>query len=110
MDERLEKALEFSNYQRTLQIKINNLKLRLEHSLSCNYNNHIFNASTELIAFASVFNKEYVIKDVKDIPLVIKNPAEFLKLLKDTYVKAHKEYYEDFTALKKARNIKKLVE
>ena len=33
MDEKLEKALEFSNYQKTLQIQKENLKLRLEHML-----------------------------------------------------------------------------
>ena len=110
MNENLEKALEFSNYQRTLKTKQDNLKLRLEHMLLCKYNDYIFQNSKEIITFLSLFEKTIVIDDYNGIPVQINKPKELHKILIKNYQDAYSEYYTEYTKLKKARTIKKLTE
>jgi len=110
MDERLKNALEFSNYQKTLQLKLQSLRLTRDHNLTLSYNNHIFKNNKELIALVSVFakDKKMIVYDVNDNPVQIDDIKDFLKILKDNYKKANEKFYKDFIELKKARNVKKL--
>ncbi len=112
MDERLQKALEFSNYQKTLELKINTLKLRYEHMLICKYENDIFKTSMDLISYVNINKtKKYVIVlDSKNNPVKIESPKEFLKVLQQSYNKAIEEYFEGIESLKKARTIKKVIQ
>jgi hypothetical protein len=113
MDEKLEKALEFSNYQKTLQLQKENLKLRLEHMLIVKIGNNVFTCSIELINFMHTslyYAKEsIIILDVYGNPVKITQLRDCLDLFIAVYNKAYEEYYEKYESLKKARNIEKVI-
>lgn len=113
MDERLEKALEFSNYQATLQVQKDNLKIRLNHALLLRYSNSVFKTNLKLINFIQTcINQELeeiVIEDLNGNPVKIDDLKEALKIFLNTHQQAYKEYEKSYSELKKARNIKKVV-
>lgn len=111
MDEKLEKALEFSNYQKTFQIQKENLKLRLEHMLIVKIDGNIFKCSMELINFIQtcIFNEYTIILDVNNNPVKLENLKDCLQTLITVYYKAYDEYFDNYELLKKSRNIKKVV-
>lgn len=111
MDERLQKALEFSNYQKTLELKKETLKLKCEHSLIINYKNNIFKVTKELITFINLFkNDEFLIlEDSSGVPVRIVDPKSFYDTITSTYKTAYLNYYQEYEKLKKARNISKVV-
>jgi len=113
MDEKLEKALEFSNYQKTLQIQKENLKLRLEHMLLAKIDNNVFNCNIELINFVHTSlccdQTSVIILDVHGNPVKINQLRDCLDSFLAVYNSAYNEYFEKYEALKKARNIKKVI-
>lgn len=113
MDERLEKALDFSKYQQTLQIQKNNLKLRLEHMLITKFEEFVFNCSMELINFIHMClqcdQKSVIIFDVHKNPVKINDLKKCHDSFLTTYNIAYNEYLENYNKLKKSRNIKKVV-
>lgn len=113
MDEKLEKALEFSNYQQTLQVQKENLKLRLEHMLIVKIENNIFGCNMELINFIQtcILNKydSTIIMDSNNNPVKIENLDSILKQFLEVYFLAYEEYLEKYNDLKKARNVKKVI-
>jgi len=113
MDEKLEKALEFSNYQKTLYLQKENLKLRLEHMLIVKYDNNVFTCSMELINFIQtcITNNidSVVILDIHNNPVKINQLRDCLDSLLVTYHTAYDEYFNKYETLKKARNVKKVI-
>ena len=113
MDEKLEKALEFSNYQKTLHIQKENLKLRLEHMMILKYDDHVFNCNMELINFIhTCINNNIdsiVILDIHNNPVKISQLRECLDYFLLIYHKAYDEYFDKYEKLKKARNVKKVI-
>jgi hypothetical protein len=113
MDEKLEKALEFSNYQKTLHLQKENLKLRLEHMLLVKFDNNIFSCSIELINFMQtcISNniESVVILNNYGDPVKVDQLRDCLDLFLGKYNTAYNEYFEKYEALKKARNVKKVV-
>ncbi len=113
MDEKLEKALEFSNYQKTLHLQKENLKIRLEHMLLLKFDNNIFLCSMELINFIQtcITNKfeSVVILDIHNNPVKINQLRDCLDSLLLIYQTAYNEYFDRYETLKKARNVKKVI-
>jgi len=113
MDEKLEKALEFSNYQKTLQLQKESLKLRLEHMLLVKIDNNIFMCNISIINFIQtcIDNNydEVVILDIHNNPVKINQLKDCLDNFLLIYHKAYDEYYDKYETLKKARNVKKVV-
>ena len=111
MKESIEKALEFSNYQKTLQIQKDNLKLRLEHMLVFKFENNIFKCNVELINLVNSYESEdyIIIEDCNNNPVKINDLHTFKFELKYVYYKAYDEYYDEYEKLKKARSVKKIV-
>jgi len=113
MDEKLEKALEFSNYQKTLHIQKENLKLRLEHMLLAKFDNNIFLCNIKLINFIQTcITNNYstvVILDIHNNPVKINQLKDCLDYFLLVYYKAYNEYFDKYEILKKARNIKKVI-
>ena len=113
MDEKLEKALEFSNYQKTLHLQKENLKLRLEHMLMVKINNNVFKCSIELINFIYTTlccdQSSVVILDVHGNPVKINQLRDCLDSFLVVYNAAHNEYFNKYEILKKARNVKKVI-
>ena len=111
MDERLEKALEFSNYRVTIENQRANLKRRFEAMLVVHHENASFTANAETIAFVKALidsgNTEAVILDSKESPVEIDELEKFLETLIETYHRATNEYIVESRKLARARNIKK---
>jgi hypothetical protein len=114
MDERLQKALEFSNYTITLNNQKKNIKNRIRQLQTVHYNNGVFFADQETISFVSTLiglkHKRAVIQDKKENPISITKLSEFLEKLVDAYTSAMTEYENEYEKLKKARNIKKIMD
>lgn len=110
MDERLKKALDFSNYQKTLELKKETLKLKCNQALTVNYENNIFKITKELINFVFAFvEDEYIIiENSSDVPVKV-SPKKFYEFISETYKSAYKSYFEEYEKLKKARNITKVI-
>ena len=113
MDEKLEKALEFSNYQKTLYLQKENLKLRLEHMLIAKYDTNVFSCSMELINFIQtcITNNmdAVVILDIHNNPVKINQLRDCLDSLLVVYHTAFDEYFNKYETLKKARSVKKVI-
>jgi len=112
MDERLEKALDFSNYMVTLN---NQRRLIHEQFLeNCVHylNGGKFSVTRELINFChmlvSTGQEDVVLIDDNNSPVKVDNIEDFLSEILDIYFTNSNEYLEKFSSLKKKR-IKDLV-
>lgn len=115
LDEKLEKALDFSNFRFVLSAQKKNLKAHFQNNLVLRYKDTIFRASPEMISFiATMINfgnwKQAVVLDVNENPINIDNLHEFLEQLVSTYEKAAKNYLIRYEKIKEARSIKKIME
>ena len=114
MDDRLQKALEFSNYMVTL----NNQK-RLIHEQflenSVHYlNGGKFSVTRELINFCQtlVNNNQVstILIDDNNSPIEIENLKDFLDEILDIYFTNVNSYYNKFNEIKNKRSIQDLVD
>ena len=114
MDDRLRRALEFSNYRQTLHIQRENVKQRYNSQLQLITNGGIFYADRELISFVQSLidtkNDSAIIIDSKNNPVNIENLKEFRENLLEAYHQASNELYAEHRRLKKSRNIKAIIE
>ena len=83
MDERLEKALEFSNYRATLGVQKKNIRTRMHVLQTVHYNKGSFLADSATIAFANALKqqgkKSAVMIDTKDNPIEISDIDDFIE-------------------------------
>lgn len=115
MDERLEKALAFSNYRITIENRRIALKRRFESMLCIYYNKGMFYADEKTIGFVSTMiqsghTTDIVILDANLIPIDIDDLLVFKELLMDAYFTATNKYSSEMKKLNKARNIKKVLD
>lgn len=114
MDERLQKALEFSNYSVTIANQKKSIKNRVNQILIVHKNGGVFKADQETIAFVKTLNdlghRSAVLIDTKENPVQIPNTEAFLEELVSAYTSATTEYDIEFNKLKKARNLNKLMD
>jgi len=114
VDDRLRRALEFSNYRQTLHIHRENIKQRYDSQLQLIESGGIFYAKEKLISFISTLldmgNESAIIIDSKNNPVNIKNLKEFKENLVEAYHQATNELYTEHQRLKKSRNIKAILE
>lgn len=112
--ERLAKALDFSNTMQTFNLAKNNLKVKTQNLLSYSTNGGTFRVSQELIGFMYfvVQNKktETVILDKNDIPIQIVDTEKFLEEITSLYFEAVNDYYNDYQKLRSSRKIEKVLE
>jgi len=114
MDERLEKALDFSNYM----FYLNNSKKVLEENFYQDivyyYNGAQFTINKELICFCSFLNQReqdsIVLVDDNNRPIEIADLAEFEAEILDLYMTASNNYLSKYNALIRNRTIEKMVE
>lgn len=114
MDERLAKALDFSNYMVTLNNQKRLIREKYEEDLLYFYNGSQFSVSRELITFISLMidklQNNLVITDDNGIPTNISNVEEFYENIMDVYFSASNAYYAQYESLKKNRNVEKLID
>lgn len=114
MDERLEKALEFANYMKTLSNQRRVLQEQFKESLIYFYNGSQFTISIELINYANMLVEKDITVDVvfvddNEIPVAVANLTVFLENIQDQYFRALNKYYVDYNKIKSNRSVEKLV-
>jgi DNA-binding ferritin-like protein (Dps family) len=114
MDDRLEKALEFSNYRMTIENQKKNLKIRMETQQTFMYQKGTWRADQLLISFIqSLLDNEFenaVIQDSRNTPIQIDDLHEFKLMIIEKYNEAMNEFLMETNKLSKARNIKKVMD
>jgi|TARA_B110000977_G_scaffold201274_1_gene295103 hypothetical protein len=113
MDERLEKALDFSNYMVTLSNQKRLLAEKYQEELLHFYNGSQFTITRELITFVSIMvsadQDEVVIADDNNIPCMIEDLSVFYGHILDLYTTASNNYHSAYLKLKSSRSVEKLV-
>ena len=113
MDERLEKALDFSNYMLTLSNQKRLLAEKYQEDLLYFYNGSQFTITRELITFVSTMvnaeQDEIVIIDDNNLPCLVEDTSTFYNELVDKYTMASNDYHSEYLKLKKSRTVEKLV-
>jgi len=114
MDERLQKALEFSNYTLTLNNQKRNIKNRVAQLQMVHSNGGVFIANHETITFVNILverkEKNIVVLDSKENPIKVTDVSELLEKLLSAYHSATNEYMNEYDKLRKARNIKQIMD
>lgn len=115
MDERLQKALEFSNYTLTLNNQKRNIKNRVAQLQLVHYNGGVFQANHETIAFfKALVDLDHVnnvtVMDSKENPVKVVNLKELLEKLTSAYFNAMNEFASEYEKLHKARSIKQIMD
>jgi hypothetical protein len=115
MDERLKKALDFSNYMVTLNNQKRVLKERYREQTVYYHLGGQFTVTKDLITFVNMLvergnTEDIVLVDDNETPIMIKDLEDFLSELMDTYFTAANEYHAEYEKLRKNRSVEKLVE
>ena len=113
MDERLEKALDFSNYMLTLNNQKRLLAEKYQEELLYFYNGSQFTITRELITFVSTMvsadQDELVMIDDNNFPCLIEKLDEFYADVVNVYMSASNNYHAQYLKLQKNRSVEKLV-
>lgn len=114
MDERLEKALAFGKYRMTVENRRRALLRRFESMTVVHFNNGMFQADQQTIAFVDALindnHEDAVVLDVKQNPIEINNLGELRNKLMNAYFTATNEYLSEMKKLKKAKDVKKAMD
>jgi hypothetical protein len=112
--EKLEKALEFSNYRISLNTQIEQLKGRTMYKLVLAKNGGFFTCSPGLIAYLSLLVSDGVettaLIDSNGTPVRIENVKEFRDEMLNRYQETINTYFREYEKLRKARKVKSIVE
>lgn len=114
MDERLEKALDFSNYMTTL----NNQRriIREQYLENCVHylNGGKFSVNRDLITFCNTLlgadQVSAVLIDDNASPIEVENLQKFYDDILDIYFRTSYEYLDKYNEIKKNRSVKGLVD
>jgi hypothetical protein len=114
MDERLKKALDFSNYMITLNNQKRLLKEQYQQNLIHYFNGGQFTISQQLISFCtSLLNlgqTSTILVDDNDMPVEIEDLQSFTDDILDAYWNAANKYLSEYQNIKKNRSVSGLVE
>jgi hypothetical protein len=109
MDEKLAKALEFSNLMLTHQTQKNNLKEKFYSSIDFYYNGSKFLATPELISFCTSLlyldQESAVLIDSNDLPCRVEDLRSFTSDLVDCFKQASNRYINDYNDIKIKKSI-----
>jgi len=112
MDERLEKALEFSNFLETQNNQKRIFLKQYKDNLIHYAYGYKFTVSTQLINLLSVLleteQEQIVVLDDNEIPVVIDNPKEFMKDIVGVYIFASRKYAKDYDDIRQNRSVEGL--
>jgi hypothetical protein len=115
MDTVLQKALDFSNYQQTVNLQRKNLKEQIASKLVYAYNGGIFKIDRELLVFVQTLillerTSGIILLDVNETPILIDDLDYFKTEIFDRYFSSTLDYYEKYQEIKKKRSVEKLVD
>lgn len=114
MDERLEKALDFSNYMVTLNNQRRALKEKFLSDCVFYQNGGSFFITKELINFCKTLidsghDEDIILVDDNDLPIEISNIKEFFSNILSIYFSAANGYHSEYQKIKNNRSIEKMV-
>ena len=114
MDERLEKALEFSNFRLILATRQENLKMLMDNKMMLSYGGGLFKVDIELLMFIDMLvqadEEKFVFIDSNDIPIMIEDLNDFGFEATKKYTSALNQYYTSYQKLNEAREIRKVLD
>jgi hypothetical protein len=114
MDDRLEKALEFSKYRIALFNQKEDLKLKVNNMLIHAENGGIFRITQELISFVKLMSDRkqdsIVLIDENGNPIQVSDLESFLDEIISKYWEATNYYHTEYTKLRAARSVKSIHE
>lgn len=115
MDERLEKALDFSNYMVTLNNQKRLAKEKYFEDLLFFYNGCQFTVTKELITFVGFLidkgnDADVVLTDDNDIPTRVDDLNMFYENITDRYFRASNNYNNTYENIKLSRRVERLVD
>jgi hypothetical protein len=115
MDPRLEKALSFSNYQKTITINKKSLKEKIDSKLTYGFNGGIFKIDRTLISFVQMLidhgrTENIILIDANENPILIEDLISFKDTILDRYFTSTLEYYKEYERMKRSRSVEKLIE
>lgn len=114
MDERLEKALEFSNYMITLNNQRTLIQEKFKEQATYYYKGGKFHITRELMSYLYTLvaknQKSTILIDDNNIPIEINDVEKFQEELYDTYFQAANLYLTEYNKIKTNRNVKGLVD
>ena len=115
MDERLEKALDMSNYMVTLNNQKRLLNEQYKENLIYYFNGGQFTVTQDLISFCqslvSMDQEESVLIDDNNIPISIDNLQDFTKNVHSTYFVASNRYLMEYNKrLKQNRSVQGIMD
>jgi hypothetical protein len=115
MDDRLKKALDFSNYRQTVNIQRKNLKEKLQAKLTYGHAGGVFHIDRSLISFVQLCIDQgrtngVPLLDSNDNPIMIDDLKVFRDEIFDRYFTASFEYLKEYEVIKKSRTVEKLLD
>lgn len=114
MDERLEKALEFSNYMVTLNNQRRVIHEQFLENCVHYLNGGKFSVNRDLITFCHALlqnhQTETVLIDDNDTPVEVRDLQKFLDDILNIYFTNAYEYLDKYNEIKKNRTVKGLVD
>ena len=115
MDDILKKALDFSNYNQTLNIQRKSAKEKYSSKMIVGHAGGLFNIDRELIVFVQMLINQNRIENIPLIdsnnnPVMIKDMQVFRDEIFDRSFSATLEYYNEYEKIKKSRSVEKLVD
>jgi hypothetical protein len=115
MDERLKKALDFSNYRQTLAVQRRSLNEKMQAKLTYGHNGGIFKIDRILVTFVSLLCSEgrtsgVVLLDQNENPILVEDLEQFKTEIFDRYFSVTSDYQQEYEKIKKSRSVEKLVD
>lgn len=114
MDERLQKALDISNYMVTLNNQKRILKEQYQENLVYYHNGGQFTITHQLISFCQSLLAKHqtgtILIDDNSIPIEIENLEDFSDNLYSQYFEASNKYLAEYNKLKTNRSVESIME
>jgi len=114
MDERLQKALDISNYMVVLNNQKKLLREQYYENIVYYYNGGQFTITKDLISFCQslihMHQTETILIDDNDLPIEISDLENFLQELYTKYFEAANRYHVEYNKLKKNRSIESIMD
>jgi hypothetical protein len=108
LDQQLEAALSFAQYQTTLNQQRRLLKEQFETDTVVAYNGGLFKVTQEWLA--SIDKESNWILDMNRNPVMIADPNELYELARTAYQTALAEYGDAYQQLRRQRSVKSLTD
>ena len=114
MDERLQKALDHSNYMITLNNQKRLLKEQYQENLVYYFNGGQFTVTQQLISFCqslvSMDQDSTILIDDNDLPIAVEDVSKFTNEILSKYFESSNSYLIEYNKLKKNRSVESIMD